>query len=923
MKIPYRLRRTCNVRSTRALLIPGHDGAVVLRLCARLGIDSPRIFAVKDGFLVRLPQPLDKPVAGAIRLGELATNLLLPVDAELAPALLADEAEALGRRRGLIFLPDGRVLEFAAAEPIELAALVTIDGLRRRAWQELPEPPALAHRINEIAYHRPDDIPDAIIERGGDGIGEETPQPDDASFPRKLLGNTAMGLGRGLRWLGNVLHLKTLANLGGKLMAGGLALVPRLSEKIMGKQEAGLRELLEEFRKGNVDKALRRALPLGGSGTRGAAPHQGTQLPTHQLGYSLGNILGGWGPASLWYTPDQLFHELQREYRKQAEAASRRGDYRRAAFIYGKLLGDFAMAAASLAQGGLHHDAAIVYLKRLQDYLAAAREFAAAGEIDEALRLYRQRREHVHAGDLLRRLGEEDLAVAEFTQAADLLVANGHGYFQAGELMLSRAERPDLAKGYFAAGWQSRPGVSAVMCGRRLAELHAQNADTCSLLRLTDEAQDFLQAPGNEALAAEFCNEIARLAERPTLAPIQEQLRDRCLMTLAHKVRQGWGNMGPLVAQLFPAGAVWETPLVGDVQYAARTAQHRRAPWITATPAAAMVIRGRIPIVRSVCQAPESGEIFLGYESGEIACFHPGRGDVQFLPSQNGPVYGLAVDVVGRELVALSASENPAHHLLSCYSRLGQWQIFEAQVWKESPHGFRLCTTLARTSDLIAGLLDASSGELYFLRLPRLLPEGSIALSDYYPLTGIPLMLREYHPHAVLENFKKGNIRCAACLLFDGREMCHVTHSHGETGKLESLRWVPCGIPGQPANSSLDATPLSWICKSPGRLEVAGIGAEGALSWLDLEFQAGELINTTSKSAPGPFRAAALIRSGVIAAVANDGITWMRASAGGIKEQCRQRISLADVVACFANHDIHELIVIGGNGSVTRVREAV
>src|SRR5439155_7378722 len=141
--------------------------------------------------------------------------------------------------------------------------------------------------------------------------------------------------------------------------------------------------------------------------------------------------------------PAELQRELEREYRKQAEAATRRGDYRRAAFIYGKLLGDYRMAAAVLAQGGLHHDAAVIYLKRLEDHLSAAREFEAAGDVDRALELFRQRGDHVRAGDLLRRMGEEELALAEYREAASLL-AQSQGHFQAGELLLTKAQRPDL-----------------------------------------------------------------------------------------------------------------------------------------------------------------------------------------------------------------------------------------------------------------------------------------------------------------------------------------------------------------------------------------------------------------------------------------------------------------------------------------------
>ena len=45
--------------------------------------------------------------------------------------------------------------------------------------------------------------------------------------------------------------------------------------------------------------------------------------------------------------------QLAAEYRKAAEAAVARGDYRRAAFIYGKLLKDYRSAAGVLSRGNL------------------------------------------------------------------------------------------------------------------------------------------------------------------------------------------------------------------------------------------------------------------------------------------------------------------------------------------------------------------------------------------------------------------------------------------------------------------------------------------------------------------------------------------------------------------------------------------
>src|SRR5262249_50198220 len=150
-----------------------------------------------------------------------------------------------------------------------------------------------------------------------------------------------------------------------------------------GRQEAALRALLRDFREGNLDRALRRALPFGETGERGGVPSSGAHLPENNLAYSLTDILGsGGGPAGYWLGGHDVWTELAEEYRKAARQAARRGDFRRAAYIYGKLLRDYRLAANTLLQGGLAHDAAVLYLTKVGDSLAAARAFEAAGEVD-------------------------------------------------------------------------------------------------------------------------------------------------------------------------------------------------------------------------------------------------------------------------------------------------------------------------------------------------------------------------------------------------------------------------------------------------------------------------------------------------------------------------------------------------------------
>src|SRR5207253_550893 len=157
------------------------------------------------------------------------------------------------------------------------------------------------------------------------------------------------------------------------------------------------------------------------------------------------------------------------------------------AFIYGKLLRDYRAAANMLLRAGLYHDAASLFLNQVGDTLAAARAFESAGEIDRAVQLYRLRDEHVLAADLLRRAGDEEAALAEYCLAADKFVRR-QGHLAAGELLLEKARRPDLALSYFEAGWALRPKENALPCALYLLSLYTETGQPRRLLDLLREA---------------------------------------------------------------------------------------------------------------------------------------------------------------------------------------------------------------------------------------------------------------------------------------------------------------------------------------------------------------------------------------------------------------------------------------------------
>jgi tetratricopeptide (TPR) repeat protein len=915
MKVPFHLRRRASAEPAVALLLLGHDSEELLRLCARLGHDPvPAVFAVADGFLLKLTRPVETALAGCVRLRGLSPDLLLPVDADLVPGLLPDEAEALVRRRGLVFLPSGRALEFDPAHPLPLAALLAA-SVRREPWQSLPHPSPLADRITEVVVETPPGAADAVLEAGGEGVGTEAPRPSDASLPAKALGKAALGMGKGLGWLGHKLGLGALGRAGAALAGAALALAPRLSESLMGKHEASLRELLRDFEEGNLERALRRAVPLGGDTARGSGLHPDAHLPAHEASYSLWDILRGYGGrgGGFWYSSAETYWELEKQYRKAAEQAVRKGDHRRAAFIYGKLLGDYRMAAAVLAQGGLHRDAALIYLHKLSNHLAAAREYEAAGDVDRALRLYRQHGEHALAGDLLRRVGEDELAVAEYQLAAAQLARADAGQYQAGELLATRAGRFDLALPYFAEGWKRRPYGSAIPCAIRLAQIYTMQEEFERLLALVGEAEVHLAPPGNDAPAGEFFNEVARLAVQLKPGRLPDELSDRALLALASKLRQRveGGTATGAVGVLLGPSTVWAPAQVSDAEFAVKQASARRSELKVGPGRQARTqIRARVPVVTAVGWAPESEAIVLGFQSGEVVLFRPLAGEVVPISREDHAVVGIAVSPNADKLVVLSDGDGPVGYLTG-YTQTSGYGMTTQHTIRPAVDPW-VGPLLVGTDNSLVFLWDGQ--EFSLLRMPALLREVPWTSFNRPPDPTAALPLHASPDRAAvgawldLFLFSDTYVNYYPDLALLGPAFCFT----------KALGWRPSVPPG----STLQRPPLAWLPAGRDALEVAAIGAHGMLCWAHIRFPEGKLsddMRRATMTMAQPCLAATLIRPGLVATVTGRAVYWFRVVGQGFAQAAAVPESFPNAEACFPHHRGNELMIVCADGTIARL----
>jgi hypothetical protein len=704
-----------------------------------------------------------------------------------------------------------------------------------------------------------------------------------------------MTAGQALMRLGQALRLSGISRLGANLVARALEQAPRLSEALLGRQEAALQALLRLFRDGNQEEALRRALPLQDGAARGPAPPAGGRLPRNNILYSLAALLGadGGGRAPVWQTSRDVYNDLLAEYRKAAHEAARRGDWRRAAYIHGKLLRNFRAAADALFAGGLYHDAAVLYLKLVGDRAAAARAFERAGETDEAVRLYRELGDHLSAAEALRRAGEEEQAVAEYVLAATQLAAR-KGWLAAGELLLGRAGLPDAAASFFRTGWERRPNPDAVSCAVRLARRHTAGGERDRLLALVGEAEPFFAAPGDEAQAAVFYNEIARLAARDNLEPIRAELRDRARRGLAVKLRQRATlapRPGDVVSELMGRSQAWPAAVVTDAQFAFTAAVRRPAERRDHTHALGVSLG--TGTVTAVGHAAESGDVFVGFANGEIVCHRAGTGGHVRFPPDTGPVLALATDVLGRMAIALR--ESGPEGALCSYLAEGPAFVQYGRVTRALGPG--ACLTpqvLAVGLSCFVGLYDGSALEM-------LVGQGLQTIwsdADSSPLDAA--LLGPADGEASLSVLGVGAGRLVRCR---------------QRSAECPLGWTP----RVPAGSPLRAPPLAWHPRSATELELAGLGADGTVYWSLVQFARNELRPVAmSTSAESGYRGVAIVRPGVVAAVGPSRVDWLRGG-GRTFAWSSTRVSLSRPIACFLCRPTDELIVVCGNGTVARV----
>jgi hypothetical protein len=209
----------------------------------------------------------------------------------------------------------------------------------------------------------------------------------------------------------------------------------------------------------DTDEALRYAIPLASNYANRGTAAPGGRLGTRDTNFNL-NKLGGGERVDAWNV-DRYKESLTEKYYAAAQKAEAKGDFKKAAYIYANLLGNFTAAARVLEMGQFYREAAVIYKEHLNKPLEAAQCLEKGGLLLEAIELYKELERYEKTGDLYVLLTQTEKAKPWFRKSVD--VAHLQLDYQKAALILkNKLHLPEEALASLLTGWNA--GMNQTEC---------------------------------------------------------------------------------------------------------------------------------------------------------------------------------------------------------------------------------------------------------------------------------------------------------------------------------------------------------------------------------------------------------------------------------------------------------------------------
>jgi len=476
-----------------AVFIDGNNAAVWLSEMERWGVSPNQLqcyvaarsvnTAEAGGLFVVINGPSGAVKHTRFAYRKLGSKLYVPANAELYPAVTAEELDKLLLWPVQFFHPVNGLTGFEKTDRVDLAALIKKPADSNLEWSAPPtgnKMPVLLRSIR-VQPLLMADIIEAMKEDIGEKPLDELPQKHNPAVrtARFIFLNMLLGLLQMLLFIPAFI-LSALAALffGNDPPASSTNREPTWFDKLIGRKVSELVSFIQKNKaelqrerdseinrlmnlfEDDPNEALKYAIPLASVYANRGVDAGGGFL---QRSDALFNIrgLGGGKVVSTWDIGDR-YNDLRQKYLLAAEEALKRGNYKRAAYVYAHLLGDFKSAANALKKGKLYREAAALYLEHLKDKRAAAECFEEGGLIEEAIEIYLELNQYEKVGDLYTLIGKHEKAAENYKEACGVLL-KANDYIEAARIQAEKLRQPETAIQTLKGGWESLSSPAACL----------------------------------------------------------------------------------------------------------------------------------------------------------------------------------------------------------------------------------------------------------------------------------------------------------------------------------------------------------------------------------------------------------------------------------------------------------------------------
>jgi tetratricopeptide (TPR) repeat protein len=483
-------------------------------------------------------------------------RLYIPIEAELSPAISEKELHSLLMWHCQVLHPALGFIGFEKKDQVELSALLQYTAPKAINWEYAQEghtPWIPLYQINVQRLTAEEifgDVKDVISSKPLPDI----PKSNKRNVPPLLNNKIAGGLLKGafalLSGLGAIASIPggIIGGLGGLIPSSGnggavgrssgsgkpgfmsriMDWMQQKIEDLERERDSELKRLTDMFEK-NVDEFLQYAIPLSSPYLNRGTANPGSRLTKNPFQFNFGRL--GGGKAVDGWNLDKYHDDLRNKYLKAAQQAIDKRDYKKAAYVYAHLLGDYAMAASTLKQGKHYREAAVLYKDHLNNNRQAAECYEEGGLYVEAIELYGDLYDFEKVGDLYMELGQKEEALKWYEDSANKEI--NPDYLQRSRIIADKIGDRPRAKEVLLQGWQDVKQPEE--CLTKYFDMLADD----NKAQLHDEVKNFYAKGELKNKKLSFLNVIDEINKKHKTSELENTCRNIAYEVVSEEVSAG------------------------------------------------------------------------------------------------------------------------------------------------------------------------------------------------------------------------------------------------------------------------------------------------------------------------------------------------------------------------------------------------